>query len=139
MTSEEKVNLLYKLRFAMVQGNAQEVGRLRNAIGIKDDYEKLCAKMRFLDIGMASTYEESLALYNQEAELNAQIKKTDETIRVLEAEVWSRVNYEAGLLGDGDPYGSREYERVQSELADSERELREAKKSLDYWRDCVTK
>ena len=126
------------LQIALKKGDKAQINRLRSVTGVRDDLQTLTAKVRFLEIGMVDTYEESVQLYQREQSLKRQIKDADARLRKEDDKIDEMVRSEmlAYRLGEYDgPGGRREFEQAKRALGESEDRKEQAKKERDYWRD----
>lgn len=126
------------LQIALKKGDKAQINRLRSVTGVRDDLQTLTAKVRFLEIGMVDTYEESVNLYQREQSLKRQIKEADARLRKEDDKINEMVRSEmlAYRLGEYDgPGGRREFEQAKRALAESKERKDQAKKERDYWRD----
>ena len=126
------------LQIALKKGDKAQINRLRSVTGVTDDLQTLTAKVRFLEIGMVDTYEESVKLYQREQALKRKIKEADERLRKENDKIDEMVRSEmlSYRLGEYDaPGGRREFDRSKRALDESEDRKEQAKKERDYWRD----
>lgn len=78
----EQLQDLYLLLKALQKNDEITVKNLRKKTGVDDDYETLMATFRFMQIGMAPTYEIAKEIYKQEQEIILKTKQNRESVKL---------------------------------------------------------
>ena len=79
----EELENLYLLMKALKRGDKAQIAQLRQKTGVQDDFETLTATLRFMQIGMAPTYEFAKAMYAQEQDLIIKARQNRNTARLI--------------------------------------------------------
>ena len=119
----EQLEDLYLLTKALQKKDVETEKKLRQKTGVNDDMETLIATLRFMQIGMAPTYEFAKAMYAQEQEI---ILKTNQNRNS------AKHTYDF-IETDINSYARREWKNqeiranLDARLKESQRDLEDAK------------
>ena len=134
-SDNQELQNLYLLQKALQRDDKAEIKRYRALTSVSDDYQALCEKMRFLEIGMVSTYHESVALYKKEKQM---LKERDEANRkaqqIHDKAFAELVKYENILYEPIKPL-KRRIESAYARLENSKEQLEEANRRYNALRN----
>ena len=123
----EEIDNLLCLQDAYKNNDKQAISKYKKITGVRDNYETLIAKLRFMQIGIARSYKEAEQIYFEEEEIIKEINRIQRSIQTSQNFV--------DFVSRNERREREEYQRASDRLEDSREELETAQKRYKTWED----
>ena len=128
--ANNELQQLYLLQKALQKKDTAQAEQLRRQTGVNDDYDTLTAIIRFMQIGMAQSYNQACQIYHEQLKLEKTAKELRRQINQIKADRQKSIQFMAKEANRRNRKRRQEFEKTAGEYAAAK--VREQDAQRDY-------